>query len=78
MPVRLDSTDLTDLAWRRADVLRQIERLLLRRDIVGHWTPGQQAEYRALRDRERGLHARTIRLRAEKCGAREPSRAVVP
>jgi hypothetical protein len=67
MPAGKTSSNLTELALRRAEVLHQIERLLLRRAIVGEWTPGSRVAYRELREEERDLKARTMRLQAELC-----------
>ena len=59
------SSDLTELALQRADVLRQIERLMLRKHILGDWTHDLLVEYRRLRDEELTLKTQADWLRAE-------------
>jgi len=59
------SSDLTELALERADLLQQIERLMLRKHILGDWTRDLLTEYRRLRDEELTIKARADWLRAE-------------
>ncbi len=46
---------MASLAVERAAVTDRIRRVLTRRDLIGDWTPGLRAEYRALGEQEQRL-----------------------
>ena len=54
MPPRRE-TRRDDLVNERFDLVMRIEKLLLRRDLLGEWTPAMRLEYAELCEREREL-----------------------